>query len=161
MQKQLPSSALAPLRASVTSLKRKRSSTSSSSARPSGSQMTGVGVLLRSGGTGLRPVRWIDLGVSPGELRPSFTLVTGQCFHWKKVADDIWAGVVGAYAIAIKESASTTHIAVLTTATRGNDDGEETEENDGDDEKIIEFFQNYFQLNENLTELYSLVNTNL
>ena len=28
---------------------------------------------------------YIDLGVPPAELRPSATLTTGQCFHWKAV----------------------------------------------------------------------------
>jgi len=31
---------------------------------------------------------WVDLHISPQELRPSFTLTTGQCFHWIAVEQD-------------------------------------------------------------------------
>ena len=31
---------------------------------------------------------YIDLKIPPGELRPSATLTTGQCFHWKAVQQD-------------------------------------------------------------------------
>lgn len=33
----------------------------------------------------LRRDGFVDLGIPPGELRPSATLTTGQCFHWRAV----------------------------------------------------------------------------
>jgi len=33
---------------------------------------------------GMVPSGWVDLQVTPEELRPEFTLMMGQCFNWKR-----------------------------------------------------------------------------
>ena len=36
---------------------------------------------------------WIDLKIPPEELRAASTLETGQCFQWKRLAEDEWLGI--------------------------------------------------------------------
>lgn len=45
---------------------------------------------------------WTDLCVPPEELRPSATLITGQCFNWRQASSDCWVGVLGRDVIAIR-----------------------------------------------------------
>jgi hypothetical protein len=116
-----------------------------------------TGLLLRTGADGqpLGPVQWVDLGVSPAEMRPFFTLVTGQCFHWHQLADDLWAGVLGPYALAIRETSTSTFFAslggVCEPGAAGERSGEETSQ------QIHSYLRSYFQLDENFTDLFDLV----
>ena len=108
---------------------------------------------MRTGPEGQRlgPVEWVDLDVSPAEMRPFFSLVTGQCFHWSQLADDLWVGVVGPYALAIKESTTTTYFASL--GTLPDNDVTDIEE------ETHSYLRSYFQLDENFTDLFALVST--
>eukprot|EP00916_Digyalum_oweni_P021474 GHVL01035661.1.p1 GENE.GHVL01035661.1~~GHVL01035661.1.p1 ORF type:complete len:405 (+),score=124.17 GHVL01035661.1:103-1215(+) len=47
---------------------------------------------------------WTSLEVSPSELRPSFTLTTGQCFNWIELSHDTWIGVIDDRVILINET---------------------------------------------------------
>lgn len=104
--------------------------------------------------------------VSPSELRPSATLTTGQCFHWKAIEnEDIsarthskasawgshnateWIGVIrlldgNSVVLQIKETQANTMYRVL----------HSTSEDDLDVDAIL---HDYFQLDESLTQLYS------
>jgi 8-oxoguanine DNA glycosylase, N-terminal domain len=65
--------------------------------------------------------RWIDLEISPTELRPNYTLIMGQCFNWKRIdnadTDGIistcWIGILGTYPLAIRQTDETTLFANL------------------------------------------------
>jgi hypothetical protein len=65
--------------------------------------------------------RWIDLEISPTELRPNYTLIMGQCFNWKRIdnadTDGIistcWIGILGTYPLAIRQTDQTTLFANL------------------------------------------------
>ena len=92
-------------------------------------------------------VNWIDLKVAPDELRPRLSLRMGQCFNWKKAGDgDIWYGVVGPYALAVKETEMTTFFCLLNC-----NDIKDTEDDD-----LVQYLHNYFQLEYKLKELYEL-----
>lgn len=101
--------------------------------------------------------QWIDLMISPKELRPSATLTTGQCFNWMVVQDDLddknllqsssawgthneteWVGPVQDFVISIKETPSTTLYRIL----------------HGPEADISEFLGDYFQLSTPLEPLY-------
>eukprot|EP01036_Dinobryon_divergens_P040966 gene40966-54249_t len=60
-------------------------------------------------------VEWISMNCSLQEFRPSVTLLTGQCFHWRKLpgTDRIWVGVLGGFPIAIKEENDASFFSVL------------------------------------------------
>ena len=101
---------------------------------------------------------YIDLCVSPEELRPSATLTTGQCFHWKVVKnkeDDEehqsawgahnateWVGTIrsptSSIVVAIRETPTTTLYRPLTSCSCD----------------LRELLCNYFQLQYPLNELY-------
>jgi len=92
-------------------------------------------------------VKWVDLNVKPDELRPRLSLRMGQCFNWKKAGDgDLWFGVVGPYALAVKETDSTTLFSLL----NYND------MKDNKDEDLLEYLYRYFQLEYSLKDLYEL-----
>jgi hypothetical protein len=58
--------------------------------------------------------KWTDLCVDNENLRAENSLDIGQCFGWKRLADDCWVGAVHDQAVAIKTCESTTlfcHIA--------------------------------------------------
>ena len=65
--------------------------------------------------------RWIDLEISPIELRPNYTLIMGQCFNWKRIdnadTDGVnstcWIGILGKYPLAIRQTDETTLFANL------------------------------------------------
>ena len=124
-------------------------------ARTSASSGTTGDLVMRGRGELLTPVQWVDLGVSPAEMRPSFTLATGQCFHWRQMADDLWVGVLGPYALAVRESASTTYFALLgsKTASAGN----EQQNKDDPKQHLRETLHDYFQLSENFSDLFEMV----
>lgn len=48
---------------------------------------------------------WRSLGVAPEELRCDVTLVCGQSFRWKPVAENTWRGVIGSYVVAVRQTA--------------------------------------------------------
>nr|QDO16337.1 N-glycosylase/DNA lyase [Lingulodinium polyedra] len=54
------------------------------------------------------PGEWLDLRCPPAELRADCTLTPGQSFTWKRVAADQWLGVLGASAVVIRQTPSTT-----------------------------------------------------
>lgn len=39
---------------------------------------------------------------TPTTLNLQYTLLSGQCFRWKRVADDTWRGVVGSYIVTMR-----------------------------------------------------------
>jgi len=103
---------------------------------------------------------WIDLKVSPEELRPSATLTTGQCFNWMVVQDALketdsdqsqsssawgthnekeWVGPVEDFVLSVKETPSTTLYRVL----------------HGPNLDMSTFLANYFQLDTPLEPLYA------
>lgn len=87
---------------------------------------------------------WIDLHISPRELRPCHTLVNGQTFSWKKVLNyDIWIGVVSEYPLAIKQ---TPH-SVMYTCLMDSFDNDE----------VQSVLHSYFQTDVCLSDLYQLV----
>mmetsp|Transcript_14735 Transcript_14735/g.30201 ORF Transcript_14735/g.30201 Transcript_14735/m.30201 type:complete len:780 (-) Transcript_14735:47-2386(-) len=101
---------------------------------------------------------WIDLDVSPQELRPSSTLTNGQCFNWMVVETEEspdainsprqsawgthdaqeWIGPLGDRVLSIKETPTTTLFRVLHGPTEGTK----------------EYLQQYFRLETPLTPLY-------
>ena len=90
---------------------------------------------------------WIDLHISPVELRPCHTLANGQTFSWKKLSSyDIWIGVLAKYPLAIKQTATSVSYLYLL------DDPDPVVSNDVHDTII-----SYFQLNICLSDLYQLV----
>ncbi len=87
---------------------------------------------------------WIDLKISPSELRASFTLVTGQSFGWERVKEhEIWIGVIKSYPLAIKQTSDSILYTCLNESNNLNE--------------IDEIVRSYFQLDVCLTELYELV----
>lgn len=48
---------------------------------------------------------WRSLGVPPEELRCDVTLVCGQSFRWKPVAENEWRGVIGSYVVTLHQTA--------------------------------------------------------
>mmetsp|Transcript_10128 Transcript_10128/g.16771 ORF Transcript_10128/g.16771 Transcript_10128/m.16771 type:complete len:504 (+) Transcript_10128:135-1646(+) len=114
-----------------------------------------VEVRVTNGGARvLEPVQWVDLGVPPGEMRPSFTLATGQVFHWQQLAGDLWVGVLGPYALAVREDQSTSYFALLGTGMTGISECNTTHEREN--EKLLSLLRSYFQLGENFSDLFEL-----
>lgn len=66
--------------------------------RVSGSERPTTGVACENG----IHSGWTDLCVSPDELRPSATLIIGQCFNWQQAAPDCWVGVLGCEVVAVR-----------------------------------------------------------
>jgi hypothetical protein len=72
---------------------------------------------------------WVDLNTAPSQLRPDLTLITGQCFNWRRlydgqvgrdsleepsqVEDRYWVGVLGQFPLVIKQTPTTTLAACL------------------------------------------------
>ena len=108
--------------------------------------------IARGGEKVLEPVQWVDLGVPPAEMRPSFTLATGQVFHWQQLAGDLWVGVLGPYALAVREDQSTSYFALLGTCFSESNTTLEEE-----DERLLSSLRSYFQLGENFSDLFELV----
>ncbi|MCS6829025.1 MAG: hypothetical protein NZ749_00110 [bacterium] len=48
---------------------------------------------------------WRSLGVSPEELRCDVTLVCGQSFRWKPIAQNEWRGVISSCVITLRQTA--------------------------------------------------------
>ena len=118
---------------------------------------------------------FIDLNVPPEELRPSNTLTTGQCFHWKVVYPTTiknasmpisawgthdateWVGTLRlrlfdsteSIIVVIRETPTTTLYRPLTTIPTSNDD-----KNNNDEEELRRALLDYFQLETSLPELY-------
>jgi N-glycosylase/DNA lyase len=112
--------------------------------------------------------RWIDLQITPDELRCSSTLTNGQCFNWMVVMDDKadlkctssvsslsssawgthneteWIGVVDNMVLSLRETPTTTFCRVL-----------HAEDNDGTPNDIPHFLSSYFQMEVPLAPLYS------
>lgn len=47
---------------------------------------------------------WRSLEVPPQELRCDVTLVCGQSFRWKPVAQNTWRGVIGSYIVTLRQT---------------------------------------------------------
>ena len=108
---------------------------------------------------------WVDLNVSPDELRPSATLTNGQCFNWTPVERAVkkpevslqhspskvsawgvhdameWIGVVNQTVFSIRETPTTTLYRVLS-------------DTNYDEATISARLRDYFQLNVPLKPLY-------
>jgi len=118
---------------------------------------------------------WIDLQVSPEELRPSSTLTTGQCFNWIAVQNDSpcksskdlpsptkesawgthdateWVGPFGPFhVLSIRETPLTTLYRVLRDVSTNNT----TPCPSGKMQLLETQLKNYFQLSIPLTPLY-------
>lgn len=95
-------------------------------------------------------LKWIDLNISPQEMRPENTLMMGQCFNWKKIqlnddtANKLWTGVVFDLPIIIRQLPTTTHIACLLKIEADRE------------QLLIERMRDYFQLQHSLPPLYQL-----
>lgn len=48
---------------------------------------------------------WRSLEVPPEELRCDVTLVCGQSFRWKPVAENEWRGVIGSWVVTLRQTA--------------------------------------------------------
>lgn len=104
---------------------------------------------------------FVDLSVAANELRPSATLTTGQCFHWRAVSssetverkESAWGthdakewigtlrhGPVASSVVVIRETPSSTHYRVLATTDQSFDVGG--------------YLRKYFQLSIALAPLY-------
>jgi hypothetical protein len=95
---------------------------------------------------------WIDLHISPAELRPCHTLTNGQSFSWKKIPssrEDIWIGVLARYPLAIKQTPSSVSYLCLR-----DDDSMASDD-------IHQTITSYFQLEICLYDLYQLVRSSL
>lgn len=79
---------------------------------------------------------WRSLGVPPEELRCDVTLVCGQSFRWKPVAQNTWRGVIGSYIVTLRQTADD----VLCQAVPNDD--------------IAPLLRDYFQLRTPLVPLY-------
>ena len=111
---------------------------------------------------------WIDLRVSPDELRPSTTLTTGQSFSWMTVQNDDessqssssawgthdateWLGPFGPYhVLSIRETPTTTFYRVLHDGSHSGN----TPCPSGTEEPLETQLKHYFQLNVPLSPLY-------
>ena len=104
---------------------------------------------------------WIDLRVSPLELRPCFTLVTGQSFGWKQLENhEIWIGVIKNYPVAIKQTSES----VFYTHLLNNEDNDQNgsnnlpiEKNNPIEEDLNQTILEYFQSEVCLVDLYQMV----
>ena len=120
---------------------------------------------------------FIDLEVPPEELRPSNTLTTGQCFHWRVVhptkkteAEDPsltsawgthdateWVGILRlslfdsyeSVVLVIRECPDTTQYRLLATTLKRNNKTDETVQ-----AELHHALRDYFQLDVNLLDLY-------
>ena len=143
--------------------KRRRSSTSPTVVTPP--TAPGQGILTSEMVAMVNPEEPFQelVGATPAELRPSATLTTGQCFHWRVVKTAVeavggkkesawgshnateWVGVLrlpsgNSVAIVLRETPSSTLYRVL-----------KAPPNDVD---IASFLHGYFQLDEPLVDLY-------
>jgi len=142
--------------------KRRRTSASPTVVTPSGSLPQGI--LTSEMVAKVNPEQPFQelVGVPPAELRPSATLTTGQCFHWRVVTTDNetaeekiksawgshnateWVGVLRlpsgeSVALVIRETPSSTLYRLLKAPSNVD---------------IPSFLHDYFQLNETLADLY-------
>jgi N-glycosylase/DNA lyase len=79
---------------------------------------------------------WRALGVSAEELRCDVTLVCGQSFRWKPIAENEWRGVIGSYVVTLRQTA------------------EEVLYYSIPDDNIAPLLRDYFQLDVPLAPLY-------
>jgi len=93
---------------------------------------------------------WHDLNVGPNELRPEFSLTTGQCFNWRPVVEIKigeekileWTGVIGNRVISLRQTEFSTLFRCLNTAA-------------GETKEVVRsFLFEYFQLHTSLASLY-------
>ncbi len=113
---------------------------------------------------------WIDLHVSPAELRPDFTLMIGQTFAWFPISKNptsapdeqiAWVGVVPdpasivdsghGKAIAVRQTLSSTEFALLHYSSSSVSDSLKRKE----ELAMVNFLRSYFQLDYSLHELYN------
>ncbi len=97
-------------------------------------------------------LKWIDLNINANELRLENTLVTGQCFNWKRInindrqsilqGEKFWTGVLFGKPLILRQSQHTTSFVSLF-------DLCESEE-----ENLIEKLKDYFQIGHSLSSLY-------
>lgn len=113
--------------------------------------------------------RWIDLEISPIELRPNYTLIMGQCFNWKRIdnadTDGVnstcWIGILGKYPLAIRQTDETTLFANLmdsralhTSIATSSADKSKKSELTSIELTLKQLLRNYFQTDHSLESLY-------
>lgn len=79
---------------------------------------------------------WRALEIPPAELRCDVTLVCGQSFRWKPVAENTWRGVTGSYIVTLRQTACDVLYHSIP------------------DDDIAPLLQDYFQLHVPLAPLY-------
>lgn len=93
---------------------------------------------------------WIDLNIPPHQLRPNLTLRMGQCFNWKRLAENcndddvVWIGVYDTDAYAIRQTSTSTEFVNLL----NNHNSYASKSSD------ITKLTEYFQLKYDLNQLY-------
>lgn len=110
--------------------------------------------------------RWIDLEISPTELRPNYTLIMGQCFNWKRIdnADTdgtistCWIGILGTYPLAIRQTDETTLFSNLmdsrTVHSTSSSEKFMKKELTPVERTLKSLLRNYFQTDHSLESLY-------
>lgn len=116
--------------------------------------------------TPLRDLNWIDLKISPDELRPENTMIMGQCFNWHFLGADqtettevnshvngkYWLGVLGSHPYIIRQLPHTTAVASLAMPSSCS----MAAQNGSTAVEVISDMRSYFQCEESLTTLYGL-----
>ena len=106
--------------------------------------------------------KWVDLKVSPAELRPDLSLQMGQCFNWFRipaVANEImetpskleetankrkrpWIGILGDHVFSVRQTHSSVEYSLLNSDHLGS--------LSSDDSKNSNILHNYFQTDDSL-----------
>jgi len=67
----------------------------------------------RSIGARAMSTTWTALGTTRKEISLQFTLPTGQSFRWRRLGDDLFAGVIGRRVVSRGHERSTSHMALI------------------------------------------------
>lgn len=111
--------------------------------------------------------RWIDLEISPTELRPNYTLIMGQCFNWKRIDNtntdgsisSCWIGILNNCPLAIRQTDETTLFANLMDLSTVQDvigtSCKMKSEITSIELTLKQLLRNYFQTDHSLESLYT------
>eukprot|EP01039_Chlorochromonas_danica_P006958 gene6958-7698_t len=105
-----------------------------------------------------KDLEWIDLQIDPTELRPSASLIMGQCFNWKRLefqhssscARQVWVGVLQGRALAVEQTTASTQITELASPPTSTEQQRVTREG------LECLFRDYFQVSHSLHRLYEV-----